>query len=547
MMKCIWKRIASFVLLMALLATICAPAAAVSGSDLKSIAEESAEYMLETVRNPQIGSIGGEWAILGLSRSGFDVPQVYWESYYEAVEKEVEACKGVLHQKKYTEYSRVIIALTAIGADPQNVAGYNLLTPLGDFEKTIWQGINGPIWALIALDSGSYDMPINAEAKTQATRQMYIHEILSRQLNDGGWNLSGRGGAGAADADITGMALQALSKYQKQSDVKLATEKALACLSSMQEADGGYSIYGTRNSESVVQVLVALCELGIDLNDPRFIKNGNSLLDSLTSYRQPDGSFRHTADGSGSNQMASEQGFYGLISALRAFEGKNSLYRMSDTSLRIAGSTGSSLGLPGKHMDVTRTVVSSPGTSFEDSNGHSNQIAIEELATRGIVGGFGDGTFGPDATMTRAQFTAVVVRGLGLPLQTTDHFTDVNLTDWHASYIGTAYAYGIVKGRTATTFDPNGTITRQQAVVMITRAAKLCGMDTEMEESEILNALAQFDDSLTVGPWARESVAFCYAENLLDQNALSAEPDRVILRCEIAQMLYNLLDRAKLL
>ena len=210
MMKCIWKRIASFVLLMALLATICAPAAAVSGSDLKSIAEESAEYMLETVRNPQIGSIGGEWAILGLSRSGFDVPQVYWESYYEAVEKEVEACKGVLHQKKYTEYSRVIIALTAIGADPQNVAGYNLLTPLGDFEKTIWQGINGPIWALIALDSGSYDMPINAEAKTQATRQMDIHEILSRQLNDGGWNLSGRGGAGAADADITGMALQAL-------------------------------------------------------------------------------------------------------------------------------------------------------------------------------------------------------------------------------------------------------------------------------------------------------------------------------------------------
>ena len=67
--------------------------------------------------------------------------------------------EGNLHDKKYTEYSRVIVALTAIGKNPADVAGYNLLTPLGDYEKTIWQGMNGPIWALIALDSGNYDMP----------------------------------------------------------------------------------------------------------------------------------------------------------------------------------------------------------------------------------------------------------------------------------------------------------------------------------------------------------------------------------------------------
>ena len=129
----------------------------------------------------------------------------------------------MLHERKYTEYSRVILALTAIGRDPAKVAGYNLLTPLGDFEKTIWQGLNGPIWAFIALDSGSYEIPKNPAAKTQATRQLYINEILKNQLKDGGWSLTGTGNS---DLDMTAMALQALAKYQDQKSVKSATDKA---------------------------------------------------------------------------------------------------------------------------------------------------------------------------------------------------------------------------------------------------------------------------------------------------------------------------------
>ena len=54
--------------------------------------------------------------------------------------------------KKHTEYSRVILALTSIGKDAQNICGYDLTAPLLDYDKTVWQGINGAIWALIALD-----------------------------------------------------------------------------------------------------------------------------------------------------------------------------------------------------------------------------------------------------------------------------------------------------------------------------------------------------------------------------------------------------------
>lgn len=543
-MNFIWKRVAGLVLSLSILVSLCVPSMAVSDSDLRSAVDQSAAYMLDAVRDPQIGSIGGEWAVLGLARSGCDVPQAYWDGYYAAVEQEIASRGGVLHEKKYTEYSRVVLALTAIGANPTDVAGYNLLAPLGDFEKTVWQGINGPVWALIALDSGGYEMPVNAGAKIQATRQLYVDEILSRQLTDGGWNLTGKG---AADVDITSMALQALARYQDQAAVKTAAERALTRLSSIQDTDGGYSSWGTANAESTAQVIVALCELGIDLNDPRFVKNGHSLVDNLMSYRGTDGSFLHTADGSGSNQMAAEQGFYALVAALRASEGRNSLYRMDDAAVRMTDSAVSSNGLPGKHADVKCPVVSVPGASFSDTDGHPNQAALEALAARGIIAGFDDGTFAPHATMTRAQFAAVVVRGLGLPLQTSGNFTDIKPVDWCASFVGTAYTYGIVNGRTASTFDPNGTITRQEAAVMVARAAKLCGMDTKMEENEIFHTLAQFPDCMTVGQWARESVAFCYSENIFDQSDLDAEPTRAILRCEVAQMVYNLLDRAKLL
>ena len=527
---------------------ICVPAAAANKNDISSAVKESAEFMLGAVKTPQVGSIGGEWAVIGLARSGYSVPQEYWNDYYATVEEYVKSCDGVLHKKKYTEYSRVPVALTAIGADPTNVAGYNLLTPLGDFEKTIWQGINGPIWALIALDTGNYDIPINAEAKTQATRQLYIDEILSRQNNDGGWNLVSKGGDSISDPDITGMALQALAKYQQQSAVKAATDKALAWLSSAQDNRGGYSSWGTENSESVVQVMVALCELGIDINDSRFVKNGNSLLDNLMSFRNSNGSFRHTSDGRGSDQMAAEQGFYGIVAVMRAEQGKNSLYRMSDCAISISAKTESNIvGLEGKHADVKKTTITAPGKTFDDISAHKNQPAIEALIARGIINGMTDYSYEPDMTMTRAQFATIVVKSLGLTPKTINAFTDVPASEWFAPYIGTAYSYGLINGVGDNKFNPNGTITRQEAAVLVSRAAKLCGMDTQMETYMILNALAQFGDYITADEWARESLAFCYSEDILDQNDLDIQPKRAILRAEIAQMLYNMLGSAKLL
>ncbi len=188
--------------------------------------------------------------------------------------------------------------------------------------------------------------------------------------------------------------------------------------------------------------------------------------------------------------------------------------------------------------------------TFTDINAHANQAAVEALASRGIITGEaanGVYVFRPNDTMTRAEFAAIVVRALGLDTSARNVFADIKPGAWYAAYIDTANYYGIVNGTSATTFEPDSKITRQEAAAMVARAARLCGMDTEMENYEVLNMLAQFGDYVTVNDWAREFVAFCYSEDILDRSDLNVEPGRAILRCEIAQMLYNLLDKAELL
>lgn len=296
--------------------------------NLDTAIKETANYIQATVKEPQVGSVGGEWAIIGLARSEMDIPKEYFQKYYQTVEQYIKERNGVLHSRKYTEYSRVILAVTAIRKNPENVGGYNLLIPLGDFEKTVWQGINGPVWALIALDSGNYSIPENKDAKVQATRDMYIDYILKRQNDDGGWSLSENM---SSEIDVTAMVLQALSNYRHMEKVEEAVKKALVMLQNSQNENGGFSTSGSASCESSAQVLTALCMLGIDYNSPQFTKNGKTVLDDILSYYTGEG-FRHIKNGE-ENQMATEQAFYSLVALDRHINGKANLYAMTDKKI----------------------------------------------------------------------------------------------------------------------------------------------------------------------------------------------------------------------
>jgi len=392
---------------------------------------------------PRIASTGGEWSVLGVYRSGADAPAGYDDCYAAEVEQQLAACSGQLSRQKYTEYSRVILALTAIGRDPSDFGGYNLLLPLGDYEATVRQGVNGAVFALLALDGGAYTIPQNAQATTQATRERYVQHILDRECAGGGFSVSG----GAPDADVTAMALTALANYAEQPEVAAAVSRGVSRLSAMQMADGSFASGGISNCESTAQVLIALSTLGVSVSDVRFLKNGNSAEAGLLQFSAEDGGFSHTKGGI-AGVMATEQALCALAALSRAQSGQPGFYDMSDV----------------------RTAV------FRDVVGHPCQLAIETLAEKGILGGMGDGTFAPEATMTRAQFAAVLARSLDLNSGTSSGFSDVPAGAWYADSVNAASAAGLISGVGNHQFQPQGEVTVRAAERILNRAAAFCGL-----------------------------------------------------------------------
>lgn len=184
--------------------------------------------------------------------------------------------------------------------------------------------------------------------------------------------------------------------------------------------------------------------------------------------------------------------------------------------------------------------------SFSDIAGIKTEAAILELASRGIINGMGEGKFQPNNTMTRAQFATIVTKSLGYEPSYTSKFKDVPSNQWYAGYVGAAYKAGIVNGRTESKFDPEGLITRQEAAVMVSNAAKLCSMNTTLTEGETKEILAVYSDYTSIADWAKPQMAFCYAKGIYNQSDWVTNPTVKITRGEIAQMLYNMLNIANL-
>ena len=334
---------------------------------VKEAIDSTGKLMYKNTPDPNVGTFSGEWTILSLARGGIKVPQSYYNKYYDNVVKTLKDCDGVLHNVKYTEYSRVILGLTSIGKDPRNVGGYNLLEKLADFKKVIKQGINGPIFALIAFDTNNYEIPIVEGVQVQTTREMLIDYILGKEIDGGGWALSGK----IPDPDITAMALQSLAPYKNDSKVKPYIDRALSVLSKLQDDRGGYSSWGTTNSESVDQVIVALCALGIDpAKDERFIKGNEWLISNLMRFYVSGGGFKHV-ENMDIDAMATDQGMYALVAYQRFLDNKNRLYDMTDANDSLNVGDNPNLD-SGSNNDLDDNNENSDNDSNEDLDSDTN-------------------------------------------------------------------------------------------------------------------------------------------------------------------------------
>ena len=291
---------------------------------LGDIYKTTGDY-IEKLPGDELNAFGGEWYILGLARSGRKVS----DDYYKAIEKYVSENideNGRLDEKRATDNAKLVLVLSALGRDVTDVGGHDLLQALSDMDYVTQQGLSGAIYALLAFDCRGYDIPAAGKTAAQTSHGGLVKYILDRQLKDGGWAYSGD----KAEPDMTAMALQALAAYYKtDAKVKDAVDKAVTCLSKLQNTTGGYDSYGSVNSESAAQVITALTALGIDPdNDARFVKNGVSVLDSLCGF-YVDGGFRHVSDGK-LDPTATAQGYYALAAYYRFADSQTALYDMTD-------------------------------------------------------------------------------------------------------------------------------------------------------------------------------------------------------------------------
>ena len=302
-------------------AVILFSAAACGNNGLRKIYSAAEETLLEQKENC-VGSVGGEWRIIGLARSEKLTEEAADEYLKNAAEYIENIGKDRIDDVKSTENSRLILGVSAAGGDPLNIGGRNLVAGLSDMSYIEGQGINGAVWALIAFDCKKFDIPQCAKEEETVTREKLVSCILQAQSEDGGFGLI----KDSSDVDLTAMALQALALYKKEGEVETAIERALVYLSKIQLKDGGYESYGTANSESCSQVAVALMSLGIDIEkDERFIKNGKNVIDALSGFAVEKG-FCHQKEKLVYDAMATEQAYYAITAYYRFKENKAPLY-----------------------------------------------------------------------------------------------------------------------------------------------------------------------------------------------------------------------------
>lgn len=312
---------------------------AVPGAEVPGFDEAYAgakAYIQSAVSAPVVSYLFGEWAVLGQARAKVPLSEAYIAAYYEKVVAYVQknmGADGVLvdpesRNPTVTDNERIVLALTAIGKDPANVGGENLLKALQNKDimkvtDTSNTDINGLVMGLLALNSRNY---------TSDTSWL-VQAVLEQQNKDGSWSASADTKP-VGDVDMTAMALQALAPYHKDSGnetVNTAVEKALNWLSGKYQS--GYD-----SSESCAQVVIALSALNLDANtDARFTKTVEgktlSVLGNLLQYRVAEnGGFKHQFADKAVNEMATEQALCAMAAYARFTEKANALYDMTDAA-----------------------------------------------------------------------------------------------------------------------------------------------------------------------------------------------------------------------
>lgn len=306
-----------------------------------------------------------EWAIFSVLRSGGQLDERDLNDYCVDLLRELNSDSRILP----TDYFRVVITLAAMGQDPTDFEGINILERMYNYQGLNNYTSNMMSFTLMAYDAGNWEIPDDA----LWSREELIDMILAFQNQE-------NGGFGLVDnatvsVDITAMTLQALAPYNNEAypQVQEAFEKGLDYLKSQMLSDCGYNVEGGNNGCSAAQVLMALCTAGIDPLDPQngFVRGDANLVTKLDDFKQQEG-FSTLQGASAADGMASYQITCALEAYDRFINGKNSLFDMTDVE-----ETDIPVVLPDEPSDEPSE------TPDDDSEGESDKTGVSDDNTAG--------------------------------------------------------------------------------------------------------------------------------------------------------------------
>ena len=292
---------AAVILIMLLLVALagCGGKKAPEKSDYDGQLEGICSYISDAVEDYyKAGESGSDWTVILYKKAGRDFD---YDGYLDDMGSYVSSryqADGGLDPGKATEWHHAALAVLACGGDPTNIGEDKNGDPIdliadGTYNWSVTddlgsQGSNALIYALITLDSGNFEIPEGS----RYTRESIIDELLTYQKSSGGFGLDVNG---KESTDITAMALQALGPYYTSSPrIQEAVDMATAYMSDMQEDSGLYLSGDGYSSETISQMIMALCALGRDpAEDEMFIKSHRTLIDGLMEFRMDNGSFSH--------------------------------------------------------------------------------------------------------------------------------------------------------------------------------------------------------------------------------------------------------------
>ncbi len=185
----------------------------------------------------------------------------------------------------------------------------------------------------------------------------------------------------------------------------------------------------------------------------------------------------------------------------------------------------------------TPTPTPTPGgTKFTDITTHWAKDFIERLAQMNIVSGFPNATFGPDRSLTRAQYAALLAKAFELaPRRQAANFKDVAADFWAKRAIEQANRAGFLVGFPDNTFRPNQNLTRAQAIVSLVNGLQLAGSNP--------NSLSVYSDRALIPSFATDEVATATERKIVVNYPARTRlsPARDITRGEISALIYQTL------